>query len=72
MKRDTSCPTRQPSSPVASNVTQDQEIDVGEELTVQATTVTSEGSIFSVLEALPPPIKGKRVKKIPVFFSEKA
>ena len=34
---DSTSPTPQPISPVASNVTQDEIIDVGEELTVRTT-----------------------------------
>ena len=47
----------QPSSPDSCNVTQDEETDVGEELTVHTSVVTAEGSRFSVLEAPPPLVK---------------
>ena len=61
LERDLSSPPPQSVSPEACNVTQDEEIDVGEELTVQTTIVTPEGSRFSVLEAPPPLVK--KVKK---------
>ena len=56
---DPSFPTAQPASPVAGNVTQDEDIDEGEELTAHTTIVTPESSSSSVVEAPP---KGKNEK----------
>ena len=56
VERDPSSPTLQPASPVAGNITQDEDIDVGD-LSAQTTIVTPEGSRFSVVEAPPPQVK---------------
>ena len=58
-------PPPQPASLVASNVTQDKDIDVVEEFTVQTATLNSEGSKFSSRGVPPSPVKMiKRDKNI--------
>ena len=57
MERDPCLPTSQPASTEAGNVTQDEDIYVGEELTVHTTIITLEGSGFSVADAPKPPVK---------------
>ena len=63
VERDPSSPRPQPSSLEVGNVTQYGDIDVGEELTEQAKTVTKESGRFTVVEAPPPPIKKKRERE---------
>ena len=51
---------QQPASAEAGNVTQDEDNDVGHELTVQTLIVNPQGCRLSVLEAPPPPVKKRR------------
>ena len=48
----------------SSNITQEEDVDVSEELNVPTTIVTPEGDRFTVLEAPPPVKKIKRDKNI--------
>ena len=49
-------PQQQPLSPEAGNITQEEDVDVSEELNVSTTCVTPKGGSFTALEA-PPPVK---------------
>ena len=64
VERDASSPPQQqqPLSPEAGNITQEEDVDVGEELNVPTTIVNPEGGRFTVLEAPPPVKKIKREK----------
>ena len=64
VERDPSSPPQQqPLSPEAGNITQEEDVDVGEELNVP-TCVTPESGSFTALEAPPPVKKIKRDKNI--------
>ena len=51
VERDPSSPKPQPASPVPRKVTQDEDIDVGDELTVHKTKFYPGGSRFRLVEA---------------------
>ena len=55
-------PQQQPLSPEAGNITQEEDVDVGEELNKSTTCVTPEGGSFYALGA-PPPVKKIKTDK---------
>ena len=64
-ERDLSFPQQQqPLSPEEGNLTEEDDVDVGEELNVLTTLVTPEGDRFTVLKSPPPVKKIKRDKNI--------
>ena len=63
-RNSSSSPQQQPLSPEAGNITQEEDVDVGEELNVPTTIVTMESGRFTVLEAAPRVKKIKRDKNI--------
>ena len=65
VKRDPSSPPRQqPLSPEGGNITQEEDVDVGEELNVPTTCVTPEGGSFTAFHRQQPLKNIKRDKNI--------
>ena len=63
VERDPSSPPKQqPLSPEEGNITQEEDVNVDEELNVPTTNVTPEGRRFTVSKA-PPPVKKKKKRQ---------